>query len=201
MAAKKKKDGSLTLKDELDPELATGTTDPDVQLKLINQVLVALRSDDDTNKIAQIALLQMQGIAPKDTAESMLAVQMVATHDTAMKLLKQAMLANQTFQGKDMNLKHAEKLLQLYSRQMEVLAKYRGKGQQKITVEHVTVQAGGQAIVGNVTSAAAEASRPAPAKPMLAHEQEEFMPMVKDITPAKRPSKTRTARSGSGEPE
>jgi hypothetical protein len=34
---------------------------------------------------------------------------------------------------------------------MEVLKRYRTGGQQKVTVEHVTVQAGGQAIVGNVT--------------------------------------------------
>jgi hypothetical protein len=33
---------------------------------------------------------------------------------------------------------------------MEVLDKHRGKGQQTVRVEHVTVSAGGQAIVGNV---------------------------------------------------
>lgn len=34
---------------------------------------------------------------------------------------------------------------------MEALNRYQGKGQQKVTVEHVTVNAGGQAIVGNLT--------------------------------------------------
>jgi hypothetical protein len=34
---------------------------------------------------------------------------------------------------------------------MEALTRYRTGGQQKMTVEHVTVQAGGQAIVGNVS--------------------------------------------------
>ena len=34
---------------------------------------------------------------------------------------------------------------------MEALKRYRTGGQQKVTVEHVTVQAGGQAIVGNVS--------------------------------------------------
>jgi hypothetical protein len=33
---------------------------------------------------------------------------------------------------------------------MEALDKHRGKGQQTVRVEHVTVNAGGQAIVGNV---------------------------------------------------
>jgi hypothetical protein len=34
--------------------------------------------------------------------------------------------------------------------QVEALQRYRGKGQQKVTVEHVHVHAGGQAIVGAV---------------------------------------------------
>lgn len=34
---------------------------------------------------------------------------------------------------------------------MEALKRYRTGGQQKVMVEHVTVQAGGQAIVGNVS--------------------------------------------------
>jgi hypothetical protein len=41
---------------------------------------------------------------------------------------------------------------------MEALDKHRGKGQQKITVEHVTVEAGGQAIVGNVRAPVAKSS-------------------------------------------
>ncbi len=34
---------------------------------------------------------------------------------------------------------------------LEALNRHRGKGQQVVRVEHVTVQAGGQAIVGAVT--------------------------------------------------
>ena len=49
-----------------------------------------------------------------------------------------------------MALKHAHKLMSLYTHQLATLNKHRGKGQQKGTVEHVNVQAGGQAIVGNV---------------------------------------------------
>jgi len=33
---------------------------------------------------------------------------------------------------------------------LEALNKHRGKGQQKVTVEHVHVHEGGQAVVGNV---------------------------------------------------
>ncbi len=43
------------------------------------------------------------------------------------------------------------KLAKTFATQMETLKRYRTGGQQKMTVEHVTVQAGGQAIVGNVS--------------------------------------------------
>jgi hypothetical protein len=37
--------------------------------------------------------------------------------------------------------------------------RYRGKGEQKVTVEHVHVHAGGQAIVGNVNPAGVGTAR------------------------------------------
>jgi hypothetical protein len=43
------------------------------------------------------------------------------------------------------------KLARTYTTQMEALKRYRTGGQQKVTVEHVTVNDGGQAIVGHVT--------------------------------------------------
>jgi hypothetical protein len=43
---------------------------------------------------------------------------------------------------------------------MEALDKHRDKGQQKVTVEHVHVHQGGQAIVGNVGSGAGASAKP-----------------------------------------
>ena len=45
---------------------------------------------------------------------------------------------------------HQPTLLRTFTAQVEALQRYRGKGQQKVTVEHVNVNAGGQAIVGTV---------------------------------------------------
>ena len=92
----------------------------------------------------------LQGIKPRDEIEGMLAAQMVATHSAAMDCLRRAMVEGQTFEGRDINLKHAAKFLSIYSRQIEVLNKHRGKGQQKVTVEYVNIEAGGQAVVGNI---------------------------------------------------
>jgi hypothetical protein len=79
----------------------------------------------------------------------MLAAQMVATHGAAMELLRRAMQAEYRHNLQDAgNL--AVKFLRTYAAQLEALQRYRGKGQQKVTVEHVHVHQGGQAIVGNV---------------------------------------------------
>lgn len=47
-------------------------------------------------------------------------------------------------------MRHAERLMRIYNQQVDTLNKHRGKGQQKVTVEHVTVNEGGQAVVGSL---------------------------------------------------
>jgi hypothetical protein len=46
------------------------------------------------------------------------------------------------------------KLTRTYAAQMEALRRYRSGGEQKMTVQHVHVAEGGQAIVGNVNAPA-----------------------------------------------
>jgi hypothetical protein len=60
----------------------------------------------------------------------------------------------------------------LYAKQLEALNKHRGKGQQKVTVEHVHVAPGGQAIVGNV-----ETGRASSVKPVATIENSPEVPM------------------------
>ena len=145
---------------ELDVRPTTGSTDENLTLVLVNQVAGTLWTPAGLSEaqVVKAALAAMGGLAPRDELEGMLAAQMVATHAAAMECLRRAMIDGQTIEGRDQNLKHATKLLGVYARQVEALDKHRGKGQQKITVEHVTVNAGGQAIVGNVEGRATAAS-------------------------------------------
>ena len=79
-----------------------------------------------------------------------LALQMVRTHNVALALLRHA----------DANaVNSAAKLLRAFAQQLEALQRYRGKGQQKVTVEHVQVHSGGQAIVGTVAAAGGRGER------------------------------------------
>jgi hypothetical protein len=125
-------------------------------------------SEEETHLRLARAIELYEGLRPSDTGEAMLAQQMVGTHQAAMECLRRAMIPNQTFEGRNAALKQAAQLMALYDKQLRTLQKSKGKGQQKVTVEHVHVEAGGQAIVGNVeagtSNAPSTASSPAPAK-------------------------------------
>jgi len=82
--------------------------------------------------------------------EAMLATQMAAVHMATMTFAKR--LANvETIPQQDSAEKAFNKLSRTFASQMEALKKYRTGGEQKMTVEHVTVNERGQAIVGNVS--------------------------------------------------
>ncbi len=212
MAVKKKNASKSTVPAEPPPKVnefwvkSTGSKDQGVATARISEIVSSIWlhagiSEKERNNRILAAVQMFSELKPQNGVEGMLATQMVATHSAAMECLRRAMIPNQTFEGREQALKHANKLLQTFARLLEVLDKHRGKGQQKITVEHVTVEAGGQAIVGNVT--AAPAARPAQegAAPMLAHQPAEFMPLIKDITPAKAPVTARRTGPGPQDPE
>jgi hypothetical protein len=80
----------------------------------------------------------------------MIAAQLIAAHYAAMECYRRAMIDEQTFEGRRENLNQANKLSRTYAVLLDALNRHRGKGQQKVTVEHVHVHSGGQAIVGTV---------------------------------------------------
>lgn len=134
-----------------------GTVDSDVQFHLLNQIVQSFNDISSSNKINQEKSIQacntalgiLHGIQPQDELEGMLAVQMVSTHNMAMNCIGRATQTNRVdFMNTYMN--GATKMLRTFAAQMEALTKYRTGGQQKMTVEHVHVNKGGQAIVGTV---------------------------------------------------
>tara|TARA_R110002110_G_scaffold368469_1_gene578258 strand:+ start:649 stop:1140 length:492 start_codon:yes stop_codon:yes gene_type:complete len=110
----------------------------------------AAPSEEWKKTLIEFTVAALKGIQPKDEIEGMLAAQMVATHNAILECFRRAMAPEQSLQSRELNLKNGAKLASIYTRQMEALNKHRGKGQQNVTVEHVHVEAGGQAIVGHV---------------------------------------------------
>jgi len=68
-------------------------------------------------------------------------------------------IGEQSFEGRRENLNQANKLSRSFATLLDALNRHRGKGQQKVTVEHVHVHSGGQAIVGAVAPGGGIASK------------------------------------------
>jgi hypothetical protein len=118
---------------------------------LIDQTVQTLwPKHSDQERQNRAALAGLIGIGPQDELEGMIAAQLVATHNATMECFRRAMMPEQTFEGRRENLNQANKLSRTYATLIEALNRHRGKGQQKVTVEHVHVHAGGQAVVGIV---------------------------------------------------
>lgn len=137
----------------------------------------------------------IKDIKPRDQLEAMLAAQMAAIHMTTMTFVRRLThvenIPQQDSAGSLLN-----KLTRTYATQMETLKRYRTGGEQKVTVQHVSVNEGGQAIVGNVTQAPNEKT-PAQATavvPALTDARTSPMPLLDEKTnrtsvPARRKAK------------
>ena len=132
----------------------TGSKCPYFAQQLMNQLLPTLPSFGSRGRTENIvtAVSVLADIGPRSPIEGMLAAQMVAVHSAAMEAMGRANLAGQTFEARAMNLAQASKLTRSFATLVEALDRHRGKGQpQVVRVERVTVEAGGQAIVGAVS--------------------------------------------------
>src|SRR3954470_2644962 len=131
-----------------------GSASDDFNTILAHQVTTTLwfgRADEDNRaKFRSAAVAGLAGIGPRDELEGMLGAQLIAAHSAAMECYRRSMIPDQTFEGHRESLTQANKLSRTYVTLLEALNRHRGKGQQKVTVEHVHVHAGGQAIVGAV---------------------------------------------------
>jgi hypothetical protein len=148
---------------------------------LANQTMAALwlKHSDETTRDRQYSatVAGLAGIGPRDELEGMIAGQLIAAHNAAMECYRRAMLAEQTLEGRRENLLQASKLSRTYAMLLEALNRHRGKGQQKVTVEHVHVHAGGQAVVGMVATPGGGD-----------HQKEEDQPHARQIAHAPEPA-------------
>ena len=129
-----------------------GTCDPDFMAGVQSQVAIIGAHGRKIDEGASNFLLSVvRGVQPRDELEAMLAVQMGAIHQATMMMARRLNHVENIAQ-QDAAERALNKLARTYSTQMEALKRYRTGGQQKVTVEHVTVNQGGQAIVGTVAN-------------------------------------------------
>jgi hypothetical protein len=131
---------------------AVGTDSTELAVLLLNQVIQTLpeTADQPLPNLVKAAMPVLRAIAPRDELEGMLAVQLLALHNTAMGQLSRAAHPDQPVDIANKAVNNATRLVRAFSLQLDALRRRRGEGQQKVTVEHVHVYSGGQAVVGAV---------------------------------------------------
>ena len=105
--------------------------------------------------VRSATVVGMMAFKPADEIEGMIAAQAMAMHHATMELARRAMIPEQPQEIAQSYRKAAANMSRTFVGLLDALDRKRGKtGQQKVTVEHVHVHAGGQAIVGSVAPAA-----------------------------------------------
>ncbi len=129
---------------------ALGTTELDFLRGLLGQLVNAGSQGGQVDEDGLNFMLSVvKGIEPEDEIETMLAAQMAAVHMATMTFARRLAHVDNIPQ-QDSAERAFNKLARTFATQVEALRRHRTGGEQKVTVEHVTVNEGGQAIVGNV---------------------------------------------------
>ena len=101
------------------------------------------------NAYRSLVLAMGAEMEPTDAVEAMLVLQIATTHSTMMRA------SGLSWDGKTIEAieaydRIANRLARTFATQVETLRRYRSGGEQVVRVDQVTVNKGGQAIVGNV---------------------------------------------------
>jgi hypothetical protein len=133
---------------------AVGSTDSDFLEGFVKQLVnVGSQGSVADESGANFMLAVVKGIEPRDQIEAMLGAQMAAVHNATMTFARRLGHAEIILQ-QDSAERAFNKLARTFAAQVEALKRYRSGGEQKVTVQHVHVAEGGQAIVGNVNTPA-----------------------------------------------
>ena len=128
---------------------ALGTTDTSLTSQLVVQLGNAAPKNQPPTEALNFMLAVVKAVEPRNELESLLASQMAAVHAATMTMAAR-LAASTGIKQQDSAERALNKLARTFAAQLEVLKRYRTGGEQKVTVEHVHVHPGGQAIVGNV---------------------------------------------------
>lgn len=143
---------------------ALGAVDRDALhgfLKQLMKASVIMQEPDEANLAFMTSM--MKSIAPRDSIEAMLTAQMVSIHVATMRSASRLAFTEDLSQQEGVT-RTLTRLARTFAAQMEALNRHRGNGERPITVQNLSVQDGGKAIVGNVTQHAHRiAAEPGPA--------------------------------------
>jgi hypothetical protein len=107
---------------------------------------------ENAKEAGQATLSGLIDIKSTDPIEGMLAAQIIAAHEAAMHLRQLAWHPEQSFEAVTKFLELAEKAARTVGILSERLDQHRGRGQQQITVKHVTVNADQALVADNINT-------------------------------------------------
>ncbi|MFA6263714.1 MAG: hypothetical protein WCW33_04185 [Candidatus Babeliales bacterium] len=127
----------------------TGAASYEYANVLITQTVNALLENDPKHIIEKLNAIfnALLSLSPQDEIEGMLCTRLVALHDHYMTRLMRVKSTEHINQS-EFQINSAIKLMRIYNETLEALSRYRRKGEQRVMVQHVNVNRGGQAIVG-----------------------------------------------------
>jgi hypothetical protein len=119
--------------------------------QLANSVSINITNDEENQwKLRDGAVALYRGLEPRDAIESILARLAVAVTNSTMDCFYRAAQCDQALPARDLNLRHGMKGAVAAADLLKVLNSRRSQGLKNVTVGKVNVEAGGQAIVGNI---------------------------------------------------
>ena len=131
---------------------ALGTPSSAFVAASLQQLIAAARLPN--SGICEIAvnasLAFIEGAKPRDEIECALVIQMACTHSAAMAVLSRLGGAAGGDRSVVAMASAAARLLRAYATQVEALRRLRNGGSQTVRIEHVHVNEGGQAVIGNL---------------------------------------------------
>jgi hypothetical protein len=104
----------------------------------------------DVSTSMNVALQLLVELAPQSALERLLVAQLIACDKVASQCLNAGFHEDNASDARRKYLGLGLQFQGVLVRQIEALAKLRNGGQQRVTVEHVHVHQGGQAVIGNV---------------------------------------------------
>jgi hypothetical protein len=114
-------------------------------------ISVASKGPKADEKATTFVAAIVGGTNPKDQIEAMLAAQMAAVHNATMTFARRLNHVDNLPQ-QDSAARAFNQLARTFAAQVEALKRYRNGGNHSVTVKHVHIHEGGQAVVGNVSS-------------------------------------------------
>ena len=130
------------------------------------------------------ALSFIRAIKPRNELEATMGSQMALVHLAALRFSRHLQYAP-NIEQRDSAERAYTKLNRTFSNQVDTLKRYRTGGEQKVTVQHVNVNDGGRAIVGDVTQTS---------RPEMQRDEADAEPVILEATVVRQEPKDRSRK-------